>query len=822
MPCRTRRPARPCAVDRALARLWTVALGCALSLSPAWAAGPCAFGPDTCQPGFVWREAFAGDHVCVPGTTRAQAAQDNQLAASRRNPNGGPYGPDTCQPGFVWREARPADHVCVPGATRTAAAQDNQAAPTRRVAVCEAVWGWGDLHAHPFADEGFGRNLFFGKAYGDMASALPHCDAEHGIGGINDLAGMAMHAVYGNGFPFGHKVGGFPEFDGWPRWDDVTHQAMHEAWLRRAVDGGMRLLVAHAVNNEWLCATMKGINPTLVYIAAAAAGVPLLGLDPGTVLADGSALAGVVLGAVAAQVGPSQAAFLAGQVEPDCQDMPSVERQIAEAYAMQTSIDSRSGGAGQGWFRIVTTPEQAIAVMRQNKLAVVLGIEVDNLFGCGRNGSCSEAWVTSQLDRYHAMGVRHIFPVHLYDNAFGGSASTNVLVTRRWKNPMVARDCSAFGYTYDSGRCNALGLTPLGRFLINQLALRGMLIDIDHMSQATFTGAMDLLQPMDYPVISGHTGFADISLGSANNEGAKRPADLARIQAVGGMVAVIPHQGGLAEIGHEATPGATQLPHDCGNSSETTAQAYLYAIHHMGAGQPVGIGTDFNGFASEPGPRFGSDACHGGRSANAPGRPMMGYPFTIQTHGGQTTLNKSQSGSRTFDFNFDGLAHIGLVPDLIADFQALGMTASDLDPLFDSAAGYVRLWAHARTSARHAPGTRQMTLRLRPDVITADTAQTFVVLAEDAFVGDGVPGAQVFIDNQLAGAPGQPVVRTVVSHAVPVVCRTTTTIDPGTHRPVRERECTPAHREAAPLQVLVRAPGYADRSVALQVQTPGP
>jgi hypothetical protein len=98
----------------------------------------CDFGPDTCLPGFVWREAFPGDHVCVTGATRTEAASDNALASQRRSPTGGPFGPDTCLPGFVWREASPADHVCVTGATRTQAASDNAQAAARRDPQCAA------------------------------------------------------------------------------------------------------------------------------------------------------------------------------------------------------------------------------------------------------------------------------------------------------------------------------------------------------------------------------------------------------------------------------------------------------------------------------------------------------------------------------------------------------------------------------------------------------------------------------------------------------------------------------------------------------------
>jgi hypothetical protein len=89
------------------------------------------YGPDTCIPGYVWREAFPGDHVCVDPTVRAQAAEDNRLAAERREPGGGAYGPDTCRAGFVWREAGPDDHVCVTPRTRSQAAIDNRAARSR-------------------------------------------------------------------------------------------------------------------------------------------------------------------------------------------------------------------------------------------------------------------------------------------------------------------------------------------------------------------------------------------------------------------------------------------------------------------------------------------------------------------------------------------------------------------------------------------------------------------------------------------------------------------------------------------------------------------
>ena len=69
-----------------------------------------------CAQGFVWREAFRGDYVCVPPASRSQAARENSDPASA----------EPCRQGTVWREAGPSDHVCVPAARRSAVADENR------------------------------------------------------------------------------------------------------------------------------------------------------------------------------------------------------------------------------------------------------------------------------------------------------------------------------------------------------------------------------------------------------------------------------------------------------------------------------------------------------------------------------------------------------------------------------------------------------------------------------------------------------------------------------------------------------------------------
>jgi hypothetical protein len=70
----------------------------------------------------------------VPPASRTRAQSDNAQAFVRRSPVGGAYGPATCIMGFVWREAYPGDVVCVTPEIRELVKQENNLGPSRRVA----------------------------------------------------------------------------------------------------------------------------------------------------------------------------------------------------------------------------------------------------------------------------------------------------------------------------------------------------------------------------------------------------------------------------------------------------------------------------------------------------------------------------------------------------------------------------------------------------------------------------------------------------------------------------------------------------------------
>ena len=52
-------------------------------------------------------------------------------------------------------------------------------------------------------------------------------------------------------------------------------------------------------------------------------------------------------------------------------------------------------------------------------------------------------------------------------------------------------------------------------------------------------------------------------------------------------------------------------------------------------------------------------------------------------------------GERSLDFNTEGLVHIGLLPELIEDARGDAASDDELEPLFRSAEGYIRMWEKA-------------------------------------------------------------------------------------------------------------------------------
>ncbi len=592
---------------------------------------------------------------------------------------------------------------------------------TRAVATPDAaVWGFADTHTHPFVDRAFGSGLFWGRPFGPMDTALQECSSIHSTKDVvqgADAVGMVLGGIFlgpiAAGVPvvgpaldlgldkvLGDELGqqaaaaikvahpgtkGAPKFEDWPRFDTKVHQLMYESWLYRAYVGGLRLMVAHAVNNETLCAGLKALGRT----------------------ASGRT----------------------------CDDMEAVNLQLQDARDMESFINSEcANGApelgcvapGVGWFHVVTSSTEARQTINRGQLAVVLGIEVDHLFGCGRGKNCIKADVDQGIQAAIASGVRHIFPIHLSDNAFGGMAlySDMFAVSSWFLNGVQVNveecpvDATDGAYTFrltnypQAATCNAEGLSDLGKYMVQNLASRHIIIDVDHMSRKSVEDTFTLLQPFSYPVIAGHNGFMVLRQGGARTEAARTTGQAITIKSLGGLVSI-----GLGDVGSVADVGRSpysSIPDDCSNSSKSWFQSYSLAAI-VGGGWPfaaVPLSTD-QGLTDMIGPRFKGSlgvACPGGtdQEVSVQKTPIT-YPFKTLTPGTHLPMKKSSVNGREFDFNTEGFAHFGLFPDFVADLQSLGATEAELGPLFRSAEGYLQMWSRAEAANVPIPAEHDAT-----------------------------------------------------------------------------------------------------------------
>ena len=174
---------------------------------------------------------------------------------------------------------------------------------------------------------------------------------------------------------------------------------------------------------------------------------------------------------------------------------------------------------------------------------------------------------------------------------------------------------------FTGGHANQPGLNPYGVILLEEMMARGMIIDVDHMSEKSTDAALGLPKSSSYPVICSHAWFRDLLFSGADrirpakirqqygtsdvhkvaHEAGKRGDQIERIGKLGGVVAPILNQGDIAGLKRALPELAGKIPQPSAGSSTSWAQAYLYAVAKMG-GRGVAMGSDINGAAGLPGP----------------------------------------------------------------------------------------------------------------------------------------------------------------------------------------------------------------------------
>jgi microsomal dipeptidase-like Zn-dependent dipeptidase len=495
--------------------------------------------------------------------------------------------------------------------------------------------GWIDAHAHITAGEAFGGALHCGDAYapGGVTVALKGC-ASHGTLGW----GALLEAIIAGTDPINSAEDGWPTFGDWPQNDTMLHEASYFRSLERAWKSGQRVLNVLLVANRVIC-----------------------------------------------ELTPEHTS---------CNEMDQIRAQATYLKKMQDYVDARSGGPGKGWFRLAKTPAEVRAIAATGKLAVTIGVENSELFGCREIKDvpqCTTADIDAGLNELEAIGVSGMYPVHKFDNAFGGTrfdegvtgAAINVgqfLSSGHWwtatsctgpsdnEQPIVSDDfakllqlgvglpAGAVLPVYPSGKiCNTRGLTALGSYLVKEMIERGMIIHIDHMGVKTAQAVLDIAQQSNYAGVTSVHSWSD-------------PTIVNRILNLGGFV---------ASYAFAATADGQDTPTFL---DEWRAHQALSSASKITG---YGVGTDVNGLGPQAAPRL-----------NAGSSPLT-YPFTA-TNG--TTVAKQVYGTRTFDLNTDGVAQYGLYADWIKDLiNQAGPDAPKLrSQLLSGAEAYTVMWEKAR------------------------------------------------------------------------------------------------------------------------------
>ncbi len=186
----------------------------------------------------------------------------------------------------------------------------------------------------------------------------------------------------------------------------------------------------------------------------------------------------------------------------------------------------------------------------------------------------------------------------------------------------ACRPCAA-------GMPTRAGLNQYGEILLEEMMARGFIIDVDHMSEKSTDTALDMAEKHSYPVMCSHTWFRDLlysaeaefdqvkheiygtsDVHKVAHEAGKRGDQIERIGRLGGIVAPILNQGDIAGLRRGLPELAEKVPHPAPVPAHPGPRLTCTRVAKMG-GRGVAMGTDINGAAGLPGPRFGPFAAYG-------------------------------------------------------------------------------------------------------------------------------------------------------------------------------------------------------------------
>ncbi|MCB9234669.1 MAG: membrane dipeptidase [Bacteroidia bacterium] len=554
------------------------------------------------------------------------------------------------------------------------------------------VWGWVDLHSHPMSFMGFGSKGLHGSFDGPPEQAFTDCSGAHRAwspwnpnGNIIRAAAVSQIEDYCEKTPHGKGYHANPN-KCFAHYPAFWSTLHAQLWV------------------EWLERAHQGGLSVLVALAV-----------NNELLAD------------------------ALQGDPPFDDMTVANLQTDSLKAIVERHD---------FMEIAYTPEQLRSIVRQGKLAIILGIETDNIGNYKAGQEVTEGQMISEIHRLYNQGIRYIFPIHLVNNPVGGAAVYEDLFNMANKyatgepyvvEPAPAESNIAYNLTggnsgflglislgnadfpkdvlpvkdhyptYESsptGHRNVQGLTPLGKIAIREMMRLGMIIDIDHMSEKSANETLEMALQMGegYPINSGHNGFRKD--GIKGTENSRTMEQVEKMVKLGGMMGVglALGKGGVGPSLDVLLDGQPQkitnskIENNCSGSGRTFVQNYLFAQEIFG-GKNVATGTDANGMVAFPGPRYGENACYQirkNKEIHAQHVAAQDSASRVTYWGGASGKNAPlapcETAGHKWDINTDGVAHYGLFPDFFQDLRNSGMSKEDMSRFMHTGEDFAQMW----------------------------------------------------------------------------------------------------------------------------------
>jgi len=386
-----------------------------------------------------------------------------------------------------------------------------------------------------------------------------------------------------------------------PLWNDLAHQQVWGGHLKAAHEKGLNLMILSNVHNFVLCSVLPSSRKDF----------------------------------------------------DSCDDKKNMLRSLKAANEFFSKQD---------WAEIALSSSHARKIIHSGKLAIILSLEASTLF--------EEDW-KKDFDEYYSLGVRTFQVVHQFNNKLAGAALHKNPIKlaqyiRNWLqyNKIEGFETKTDTYPTKFGERevtkNIMGLTKMGKQVIQKMMDNGMPIDMAHVSEKTFDDIYYHIKTNgNYPIYMSHGHFRDTLQGSMGHFEKSSPISvLKKISAVDGLF-------GLRTFVVPTFHYFKELPNNCHGSTLSFAQAYLFGRKYD---LNIAFGSDLNGFISQTKPRFSDtdkDYCKGQKFAK---------------------LNK--------DFDTTGLGRVDQLPVILDDLRAMKVDTTNIE---NSAEKYIQLWERADT-----------------------------------------------------------------------------------------------------------------------------